>query len=130
MAEVLLIEPDRLLAESYVQALQAAGHEVNAAPTAQAGLLAADAIPPEVVILELQLVEHSGIEFLYEFRSYPDWQDVPIIIHTHVPPAEFNDNRELLRNELGVREYLYKPHTSLRRLTDAIDEHLPVEAGA
>lgn len=130
MAEIILIEPDRLLAESYVQALQAAGHEVSAAPGAQAAIMAADAIKPDLVILELQLVEHSGIEFLYEFRSYPEWQGVPVLIHTHVPPAEFNDSRELLRGELGVRDYLYKPHTSLKRLTASVAEHLPTTAAA
>ncbi|HEX5744060.1 MAG TPA: response regulator [Candidatus Saccharimonadales bacterium] len=129
MAEVLLIEPDRLLAESYVQALQAVGHEVNAASGAQAAIMAADAIRPDLVVLELQLVEHSGIEFLYEFRSYPEWQDVPVIIHTHVPAAEFNDSRQILRDELGVHDYLYKPHTTLRRLTASVNEHLPVAVG-
>lgn len=124
MAQILLVEPDRLLAECYVQALQAAGHDVMAASSAQAAILAADQAAPELVILELQLVEHSGVEFLYEFRSYPEWQAIPIIIQSQVPPAEFNDNRQLLRGELGVRLYLYKPQTSLRALLEAVDEQL------
>lgn len=128
MAEILLIEPDRLLAESYVRALEAAGHGVNAASGAQAAILAADAIRPDMVVLELQLVEHSGIEFLYEFRSYQDWQGVPVIIQTNVPAAEFNDSWRLLRDELGVREYLYKPHTSLRQLIASVNGHLKLPA--
>ncbi|HXE10217.1 MAG TPA: response regulator [Verrucomicrobiae bacterium] len=124
--EILLIEPDRVLAASYVEALQAAGSQVNAASTAQAAIMVADAIPPDLVVLELQLVEHSGIEFLYEFRSYPDWQGVPVLIHTQVPPAEFNDSGQLLREELGVCEYLYKPRTSLSRLVASVREQLPV----
>lgn len=128
MAEVLLIEPDRLLAESYVEALRSAGHEVNAAPGAQAGILAADAIKPDIVVMELQLVEHSGIEFLYEFRSYPEWQDIPVLIHSGVPRAEFQDSWKLLHEELGARDYLYKPRTSLRQLTASVAEHLPVAA--
>lgn len=128
MAEILLIEPDRVLADSYVQALQNAGWQVNAASTAQAAIMVADAIPPDLVILELQLVEHSGIEFLYEFRSYPDWQSVPILIHTGVPPAEFTDNVQLLRDELGVSGYLYKPRTSLRDLVANVREQLPAGA--
>jgi DNA-binding response OmpR family regulator len=128
MARILLIEPDRVLAESYVQALIHAGHEVQAAGGAQAAVMSADAILPDLVILELQLVEHSGIEFLYEFRSYADWQDVPVIIHSQVPPAEFADNRQLLRGELGVKTYLYKPRTSLAELLAAVGGHLPVTA--
>lgn len=128
MAQILLIEPDRVLAESYVQALLHARHEVQAAGGAQAAVLSADAIPPDLIVLELQLVEHSGIEFLYEFRSYADWQNVPVIIHTHVPQHEFADNWQLLREELGVQDYLYKPRTSLDRLLAAVAEHLPVPA--
>jgi DNA-binding response OmpR family regulator len=126
MAQILLIEPDRLLAESYVQALLHAGHEVQAAGGAQAAIMSADAIPPDLVVLELQLVEHSGIEFLYEFRSYPDWQNTPVIIQTHVPQNEFTDNWQLLQQELGVQAYLYKPRTTLDQLLAAVSSHIPV----
>jgi DNA-binding response OmpR family regulator len=90
--------------------------------------MSADVIQPDLVILELQLVEHSGIEFLYEFRSYTDWQQVPVIIQSQVPPAEFADSWQLLHDELGVRGYLYKPRTSLTQLLASINEHLPIPA--
>jgi two-component system phosphate regulon response regulator PhoB len=128
MAQILLIEPDRLLAESYVQALEHAGHDVQAAGGAQAAILSADAIRPDLIILELQLVEHSGIEFLYEFRSYTEWQNIPVLLQTNVPRSEFTDNWQLLQEELGVKSYLYKPRTSLRQLLAAVSGHLPVRA--
>lgn len=128
MASILLIEPDQLLASTYAQALTAAGHHVVAAATAQAGIQAADAMSPTLVILELQLVEHSGIEFLYEFRSYLDWQSVPVLVHSSVPPAEFNDSRQLLKDELGVQTYLYKLHTSLRELLAHVRQAAPAAA--
>src|SRR5665213_4365074 len=109
MAQILLVEPDRLLAETYSQALTGAGHKVMIAPGAQAAISAADTARPDLVILELQLIEHSGVEFLYEFRSYPEWQNIPVIIQTVVPPGEFADNWQLLKRELGVKAYLYKP---------------------
>lgn len=128
MPNVLLIEPDRRLAETYRQALAAAGHDVTAVNGAQSAIMAADATKPDLVILELQLVEHSGIEFLYEFRSYLDWQAIPVIIQSQVPPGEFNDSRQLLDQELGVKAYLYKPQTTLRQLLAQVDEFTPVEA--
>jgi DNA-binding response OmpR family regulator len=128
MARILLIEPDLVLAKSYAQALRSAGHQVSAASGAQTGIMAADTASPDLVVLELQLVEHSGIEFLYEFRSYPDWQNIPVVVQTCVPRSEFIDNWQLLRRELGVQAYLYKPRTSLRRLLSAVHEHLPVAA--
>jgi two-component system, cell cycle response regulator DivK len=128
MANILLIEPDRVLAETYGQALLAIGHQVAIAPGAQSGILTADRFQPDLVILELQLVEHSGIEFLYEFRSYADWQSVPVIVQTQVPPGEFADSQQLLKNDLSVREYLYKPQTGLSDLLNAVNNYVPVKS--
>jgi DNA-binding response OmpR family regulator len=133
---ILLIEPDRLLARTYATALKSAGHEVRISTTAQQAVLAADAQTPDLVLLELQLVSHSGIEFLYEFRSYPEWQEIPVIIHSLVPPTEFLSNRRLLKDELGVVDYVYKPQTTLVRLLKTVQKTItptptviPAEAG-
>ncbi len=128
MSHILLIEPDLVLAETYRQSLRAAGHKVVCCASAQAGIISADQHQPDLVILELQLIEHSGIEFLYEFRSYPEWQDIPVIVHTFVPPAEFNHNRQLLRDQLNVAEYLYKSQTTLRELLARAESQLTVAA--
>jgi DNA-binding response OmpR family regulator len=128
MAHILLIEPDYRLAEIYAQALNAAGHRIVRVPGAQAAISAADAAKPDLVILEIQLVEHSGIEFLYEFRSYLDWQTVPVIIQSQVPPGEFEHSRQLLYDDLGVRTYLYKPRTDLRRLLAEVQALIPIKA--
>lgn len=120
--KILLIEPDRVLARTYARALSAAGHEdVMLCSDAQSAILSADRETPDLVILELQLVEHSGIEFLYEFRSYPEWQAIPVMVHSVVSPSEFKENRELLNNELGVSEYLYKPRASLSQLIEHVN---------
>ena len=128
MSQILLIEPDRVLAETYRQALLGGGHRVVCCASAQAGIISADQHRPDLIILELQLVEHSGVEFLYELRSYPDWQDIPVIIHTHVPPGEFAASRQVLRGHLGAKTYLYKPDTSLKQLLAAAEEQLSVPA--
>ena len=117
---IILLEPDKVLADTYRQALQSAGHRVTMCASAQAAIFAADETKPEVIIMELQLVGHSGIEFLYEFRSYDDWQKVPVIILTNVPAGEFSTSWELLRHELGVTAYHYKPVTSLQILLRSV----------
>ncbi len=89
--------------------------------------MAADEQRPGVVVMELQLVAHSGIEFLYEFRSYADWTRVPVIVHTCVPAGEFGGARGVLMGELGVETYLYKPTTSLQKLVRTVAGLVPVE---
>lgn len=122
MAQVLLIEPDRQLARVYFDALTHAGHKVQICATAQAGIFCADDIQPDIVLLELQLVAHSGIEFLYEFRSYPDWEKIPVVVVTNVPAGEFSGSWKLLRDQLCVSQYLYKPLTSLRHLLRTVND--------
>jgi len=116
-----MIEPDRVLAETYREACVRAGHSLVPCASAQAAILAADQKTPDAVIVELQLIQHSGIEFLYEFRSYPEWQHIPVIIHSVVSPAEFADNWELFKQQAGISRYLYKPHTTLKELLATVD---------
>lgn len=122
MAKVLLIEPDYVLADIYKKSFKFAGHDVTIASTAQVAITAADKFRPDVVILELQLINHSGIEFLYEFRSYDDWRKVPVIILSNIPHAEFNGSHDLLVKELGVETYFYKPTTTIKRLLASINK--------
>ena len=128
MAQILLVEPDRLLADTYRHALESAGHQVVMCASAQSAIFAADEIKPDLVILELQLIKHSGIEFLYEFHSYPDWQNIPILIQTYVPAGEFAGSWDMLQAELGVRAYFYKPLTTIRKLLMTVAEFAPVIA--
>lgn len=118
--KIVLLEPDKVLADTYRQALMQAGHKVVMCASAQAAIFAADDLQPDLVIMELQLTGHSGIEFLYEFRSYDDWATVPVLMLTSVPAGEFSTSWELLRDQLGVRAYHYKPMTSLRTLLRAV----------
>lgn len=118
---ILLIEPDVLLAKAYVAALQGAGFSVRAVADAQSAINAADMRIPDLVILEVQLASHNGIEFLHEFRSYTEWQDIPVIIFTMIDP------RVLLRSptithDLRVSNCYYKPTTSLAKLVTIVRE--------
>lgn len=126
MRRVLLLEPDRLLAKLYSRMLEHRGYVVSCASNGQEAVYAADDAQPDVVILELQLPGHSGIEFLYEFRSYADWQTLPIILHTLVPVRALAAYQTQLET-LSIGKHLYKPTTSLERLLQAVDRALIVE---
>lgn len=115
---ILLIEPDAKLARTYQQALKRAGHSVRVAAHAQGAIDRADDSIPDLVILELQLVAHNGFEFLHEFRSYPEWQHVPVLLLTNVVSASL-ETASLA--SLGVVGYLYKPATSLQKLVTTIE---------
>lgn len=120
---VLLVEPDRTMAQTQRRALESAGHEVQWRQTAQTGLDGVDHCLPDVIVLETQLGIHNGIEFLYELRSYPEWQRIPVVVYTlneRVLAAEF----EQALRKLGVTTVLYKPRASLARLNAVVANQL------
>ena len=127
MANILMLEPDAVLAKIYRQAFEYDGHSVRRSVSAQDAVFQVDELLPDVVLVEIQLVAHSGIEFLYELRSYAEWQHLPVLVHSCIPPSEFEDSMSLLRDMLHVHEYLYKPYTSLQKLLRAVREVAPAE---
>ncbi len=125
-SHLLLIEPDKVLAKVYKQALEDQDWIVTPCASAQAAVFATDQQKPDLIIMELQLIEHSGVEFLYELRSYPEWQQIPIVINSQIPPSEFSSHLSILKDNLKVEHYLYKPQTTLKELIKVIEKYKKV----
>ena len=123
MARILLLEADSLLADNTKRFLASAGHDVQWFAEPQAAIHAADTQAPELVILDLLLASHSGAEFLYEFRSYPDWQNTPVIIFSSLSSEEIQEVAPAL-SQLNITAYYHKPHTSLAELAQAVGDAL------
>lgn len=122
MPHILLVEPDRILASSYCRALENDGHVVVWVVGAQSAIAATDHNTPDIIILELQLVLHNGIELLYELRSYVDLQRVAVIIMSNIPKAEFSKSTGLAA--FRIERYLYKPKTTLQDLRKSVKQAL------
>lgn len=123
MAQILLVEPDAILAKTYAAALARSGHHVLRAQDAQSAVNATDSVRPDCVILEVQLPLHNGVEFLYELRSHADWQTIPVIIQSQLSLDRIGLD-EAMMAELGVTGFCYKPETSLTTLRLMVDDIL------
>lgn len=119
MATILCIEPDDRLAHAYKTILMHQGHVVVRVPGAQAAIHAAEKQPLDLVMLELDLPGHNGIAFLHEFRSYAEWADIPVMIHSSARGV-LQKAIDVHGRELGVAAVCYKPETSLRDLCDTV----------
>jgi DNA-binding response OmpR family regulator len=121
MAHVLLLEPDRIVAACIVDELSRRNISVSLATNADNAIKLSDKNKPDVVISELSIPGHSGSEFLYEFRTYSDWADVPILIFSSLRPTH-----EILHSKdwklLRVEKLLYKPDTTLQSLGNAVQK--------
>lgn len=122
---ILLLESDRLLAKNIRAALERAGHRVVHIVEPQTAIAVSDSKTPELVIMELQLAGRSGVEFLFEFRSYPEWAAVPVIIMSNLPQTDAKAYLDSMA-KLDVKNYFYKPATSLTQLVEAVGQLIPV----
>lgn len=119
-SKILVVEPDYNVGQTLAQFLNHHGHVASYCSSAQQAIHAADEKTPGVIILELQLPTHNGIELLYELRSYEDWHNIPVIIYSQIPPAHQAISPMLWEN-LGVVAYHYKPLAKLTDLLKSVD---------
>ena len=126
-SNILLLEPDAIIGRTYQAALTKRGHNVRWFRSAGVAIASIDQQLPQLVITELQLPMHNGIEFIYEFRSYQDLADIPVVVLTTIPPV-LRAFSARLWDQLGVAAYHYKPLTKLADLTRSVDRILAAAA--
>jgi|SRR3989344_1018476 len=119
MTRALLIEPDAILAGNIGRLLSSAGIACDWQTDPQAAMDSADARKPDVIILDLLLADRSGVEFLHELRSYPDWYNIPVILNSHLSAEELRQSTAGF-DRLNVLAYHYKPHSTAKELVESI----------
>jgi DNA-binding response OmpR family regulator len=117
---VFLIEPDAILAGLYGGALCSVGHDVLTLKTAQAAVSAAEERIPDVVVLATEMARHNGVEFLYEFKSYTEWRDVPVVLLVSSLNHDVAEQPIVQASLLGGGSVLVKSQTSLHALCQAV----------
>ncbi len=122
---ILLVEDDVWLAELYRDILQTIdGCKVLHAPNAEAALAHIDTHSrPDLIILDMFLPQHNGIELLHELASYDDSGKVPVVILSSVPSRDFGMSDERWR-QYGVQRYLDKSKTKPQDLVVAVKKQL------
>ena len=121
--QILIIEPDFEIAELIKKYIEKHSEvSVRLATSSQQAIDLCDSSTPDLILLEIALAGQNGIAFLHELRSYGDWSDIPVIIHTNLIRDESLIKKQL--NDLNVQKYFYKYTTDLKTLNAAISDTL------
>jgi CheY-like chemotaxis protein len=105
MAELLVVDDDLISRKAIAAALTRAGHLVATAEDGEAGLAAARAKPPELVISDVIMPRMDGWRFVQALRSEPTTALLPVIFLTVL-----HDEHHRLRGfGLGADDYIGKP---------------------
>jgi two-component system, OmpR family, phosphate regulon response regulator OmpR len=99
---LLIIDDDSRLSDMLTEYLGAAGYDVRAAGTGEAGLAMADKLQPSAIILDVMLPDFDGFEVLRRLRRNGD---IPVLMLT----AKGDDLDRIVGLEIGADDYLAKP---------------------
>ena len=103
VAKILVIDDDRMMRELYEAILTRGGHEVVLAENGARGLANLDQ-RPDLIVVDLQMADLNGYEFMKQLRSL-DGGATPVIAASGLATGEF-----ALRS--GADRFLQKPFHS------------------
>lgn len=103
MTSVLVVDDEPQLLRALVLNLANRGYRVSSAATGSAALAHADAMAPDIVVLDLGLPDIDGLEVITRLRSrHPD---TPIIVLS----ARTSSQDKVAALDLGAVDYVTKP---------------------
>lgn len=104
MVRILIVDDDLVLCSMLVEQLKRKGYETDSANTLQQGLTLAQEGGWDVILLDVQIPDGNGLEFLPKFAKTPSYPEVIIITgHGAADGAE----KAIIG---GAWSYIEKPH--------------------
>jgi DNA-binding response OmpR family regulator len=120
MAKIAIIEDDQAISQMYRLKFDAEGYEVETAANGKLGLELADAMRPDIILLDLMMPETNGDEMLERMRG-TDWgKDIKVIILTNVGEQEAPESIK----HLGVRRFIVKAEMTPRQVAEMVKNEL------
>lgn len=123
MRSILVIEPDKPLANALYRKLISMKFNVTLAHNVSSAISEVDLNKPDLVILELQLPINNGIEFLYEMKSYPDMFSIPVIIYSHISEDDIHISSKMI-SSLGIKGIFSKSIDGITKISNFADDLL------
>ena len=116
--KLLLVEDDPAIADVYAFPLRLAGYDVEIAPDGEAALLALEANPPAMMLLDIRLPKLDGLQVLERLRAAGNSLPV-VVLSNHM-------DGETIRRAyaLGALEYLIKSQVTPSALRSRLPELL------
>ena len=103
MAKVLVIDDDRMIRETLQVLINSQGHETAGAATLKEGWEQLDRLAPDLIFLDINLPDGSGLDAVAEMRRSPNHPDVIIIT------GEGNPDDAALAIKSDAWDYVRKP---------------------
>ncbi len=119
LPHILLCENNSMLADMYLAKLSR-DYRISYAKNAQSAVDILDNDRVDVLLTDVMLGSHDGIELIHEVRSHGDWQDVKIVVLSSLP-AEYFPIPQKQWSLYGINNFVYKPEVKPGQLTQIVN---------
>ncbi len=103
MAQILIVDDDAQLRQSFGRILEGEGHEVRYAPSGEAGVEEVSRLAPDLAVMDVRMPGITGIEAMQRMRAIAP--NLPVIIMTAYGGTE----TAIEATKLGAFDYILKP---------------------
>lgn len=118
--KVAVVEDDMAIAQMYRVKFQTLGWDVEIAANGKLGLGLAEAMKPDIILLDLMMPEMTGDEMLAEMRKQPWGEKIKVIILTNMGEQEAPESLK----KLGVTKFIVKAEMTPRQVAALVQEEL------
>lgn len=118
--KVLIVEDDAAISQMYLLKLQNEKYNVQVAENGKLGLAAAEAMHPDIILLDLMMPQMTGDEMLAALRK-TDWgKKIRVLILTNMGEAEVAEH--VL--DLGVDGFIVKAQYTPAQVVEKLESIL------
>lgn len=112
MANILIVEDEKVLNEAYRTILEKEGHKVVTTFDGEEALAAVKKHNPDIILLDVLMPKMNGIEFLRKYELKQKHPDTVVVILTNLDM----DKEIEEAYQLGAYKYILKAMTSPQQL--------------
>jgi CheY-like chemotaxis protein len=93
MKSILIVDDEFSIVETLVEILSFDGYVATSAANGRAGLEAARATRPSLILLDYMMPVMDGLQMLARLRADPDLKEIPVVMMTAAPLGIPNTSR-------------------------------------
>lgn len=119
-AKIAIIEDDQAISQMYRFKFEAEGFDVETAENGKLGLGLAEAMKPDIILLDLMMPEMNGDEMLEKMRA-TDWgKSIKVIVLTNKGEQEIPEKVR----QLNVQAVILKADMTPRQVAELVKKQL------
>ena len=123
-AKIAIIEDDQAISQMYRFKFEAEGFTVETAANGRLGLALAEAMRPDIILLDLMMPEMNGDEMLEKLRTKSWGKSIKVIVLTNKGEQEIPESVR----QLNVSAIILKADMTPRQVAELVKNELSATA--